>query len=78
VDQTVQGQGLGGFHHGDAHPRCHALAAQLGIHAVEVDAIDEPARAFYLKYGFVSLQDNPLHLYLPVATIEEGEKATRS
>jgi hypothetical protein len=37
-----------------------------------VDAIDEPAKAFYGKYGFVPLQDNPLHLYLPVATIEDA------
>jgi hypothetical protein len=48
------------------------LADKLGIHAVEVDAIDQQARAFYAKYGFVPLLDNELHLFLPVATIREG------
>jgi GNAT superfamily N-acetyltransferase len=72
LDQSVQGQGLGGFLLADALRRCLALAEQLGVHAVEVDAIDDQAKAFYEKYGFVALQDNPLHLYLPMATIEDA------
>jgi hypothetical protein len=44
----------------------------LGVHAVEVDAIDEQARAFYERYGLVALQDDPLHLYLPMATVEDA------
>jgi len=72
IDQSVQGQGLGGFLLGDALHRCRDLSDQLGVHAVEVHAIDESAKAFYEKYGFVSLQDNPLHLFLPVATIRDA------
>jgi len=37
---------------------------------VDVRAIDEEARAFYEKYGFVPLKDNPLHLYLPMKTVQ--------
>jgi hypothetical protein len=48
------------------------LADKLGIHAVEVDAIDQQARVFYEKYGFVPLLDNELHLFLPVSTIRDG------
>jgi GNAT superfamily N-acetyltransferase len=78
VAQSVQGQGLGGFLLADALKRCLSLADQLGVHAVEVDAIDKPARAFYERHGFVALLDDPLHLYLPMATIEEafGESAS--
>jgi hypothetical protein len=47
------------------------LSAGLGVHAVEVDAIDDPAAAFYSKYGFTSLPDDPLHLYLPISTVED-------
>jgi GNAT superfamily N-acetyltransferase len=72
VDQAVQGQGLGEALLVDALRRCLGLADRLGIHAVEVDAIDEQARTFYKKYGFVPLLDHPLHLVLPIATIRDG------
>lgn len=70
VDQSVQGQGLGGALLVDALTRCVALANGLGIHAVEVDAIDASAQAFYVKYGFEPLPDRPLHLYIRVSDIE--------
>jgi len=70
VDQSVQGKGLGRFLLTDALKRCLDLSGRLGIHAVEVHAIDQGARAFYEKFGFVALQDSELHLYLPPATIE--------
>lgn len=70
VDQSTQGQGLGELLLADALRRCLALARELGVHAVEVDAIDDQARAFYQKHGFIPLEVNPLHLYLPVTTIE--------
>jgi GNAT superfamily N-acetyltransferase len=69
VDQGVQGQGLGEALLFDALRRCLEISEGLGSHAVEVDAIDDAAKAFYRKYGFVSLQDSERHLYLPVATI---------
>jgi GNAT superfamily N-acetyltransferase len=72
VDRSVQGQGLGAALLTDALARCLDLAGKVGIHAVEVDAIDEAARSFYEKYGFTPLLDNPLHLFLPVATIRQA------
>ncbi len=69
VDQTAQGQGLGEALLLDALGRALGLAEKLGIHAVEVDALDQQASAFYQKYGFMPLLDKPLHLYLPIATI---------
>jgi GNAT superfamily N-acetyltransferase len=72
VDQAVQGSGLGRALLTDALRRCLDLSGQLGIHAVEVDAIDPQAKAFNEKFGFVALQDNALHLYLPLATIEDA------
>ena len=72
VDASSQGQKLGEKLLIDALSRCLDLAEQLGVHAVEVDAIDDQSRSFYLKYGFVSLKDDPRHLFLPVATIREA------
>jgi GNAT superfamily N-acetyltransferase len=72
VDQSTQGQGLGGHLLGDALKRSVTISKTLGAHAVRVDALDEEARAFYEHYGFISLLDNRLHLFLPIATIEPG------
>jgi len=70
VDATVQGQRLGERLLLDALRRSLGLSQTLGIHAVEVDAIDDAATQFYVKYGFTSLNDDSHHLYLPIATIE--------
>ena len=69
VDQAVQGRRLGERLLIDALRRSASLAGELGVHAVEVHAIDEKAREFYRRYGFVPLADRDLHLYLPVSTI---------
>lgn len=71
VDQSVRGQGLGSLLLIDALRRAEHLAAQLGIRAVEVDAIDEAARQFYLKFGFTPLDDEPNHLFLPMHVIRK-------
>jgi ribosomal protein S18 acetylase RimI-like enzyme len=55
----------------DALRRAQHLADQIGIRAVEVDAINEAARAFYEKYGFVRLRDDSRHLFLPMRVIRK-------
>jgi ribosomal protein S18 acetylase RimI-like enzyme len=70
VDQSVQAQGWGEGLLIDALQRGLGLADKLGIHAVEVDAIDQQAKAFYEKYGFAPLLDNEFHLFLPIATVQ--------
>jgi GNAT superfamily N-acetyltransferase len=69
VDRSIQGQGLGERLLVDALERCKELARNVGIYAIEVDALHEKAAAFYSRYGFVALRDNPLHLYLPITSI---------
>jgi GNAT superfamily N-acetyltransferase len=69
VARSMQGQGLGSFLLLDALRRTLRLADAIGIRAMEVDAIDEAARQFYLKFGFVSLADSADHLFLPVHVI---------
>lgn len=49
----------------------HQAAKIVGIYAVVVDAFDESARNFYLKYGFSELTDDRLHLYLPMKVVEK-------
>jgi GNAT superfamily N-acetyltransferase len=71
VDQSHQGQRLGEtllFHF--LHAALEA-ANTMGIYAVDVLATGDRARDFYFKYGFLPLQDAPLHLYLPMKTVEQ-------
>jgi GNAT superfamily N-acetyltransferase len=72
VDRSAQGKRLGEALLLDALQRCLNLSSSLGVHAVEVVAIDDDAAAFYRKYGFSSLLDHPLHLYMPIATAEQA------
>ena len=69
VDKTVQGQGWGTHLLMDALHRAAHISEHVGIRAVEVDAIDEAARQFYLKFGFVPLMDDRQHLFLPMHVI---------
>lgn len=69
VDVDAQGHGLGGLLLGDALNRVRRVAQDVGIFAVEVLALSEEARGFYLKRGFTFLRDDPLHLYLTLQTL---------
>ncbi len=71
VDRSMQGQGLGRFLLIDALRRAIHVADQVGVRAVEVDAIDQSAKGFYLKYGFVPLEDDERHLFLPMQVIRK-------
>jgi GNAT superfamily N-acetyltransferase len=72
VDASSQGKRLGEGLLLDALQRSLDLSASLGVHAVEVEAINDQASAFYQKYGFIPLLDDPLHLFIPIATIEDA------
>jgi GNAT superfamily N-acetyltransferase len=69
VDKRAQKQGLGEHLLLDAMRRIDQTAAEIGIHAIEVDAIDDSAKQFYLRYGFTELLDDPRHLYIPMKTV---------
>jgi hypothetical protein len=49
-----------------------SVSAEVGLYAVIVDAIDDKARGFYLKYGFEAFSEYPLTLFLPLATVAEA------
>jgi hypothetical protein len=45
------------------------VADHIGVFAVDLFSKDDDAKRFYLKYGFIPMQDNLFHLYLPMATV---------
>jgi GNAT superfamily N-acetyltransferase len=71
VDRTVQGQGLGSLLLIDALRRAQYISEQIGVRAIEVDAIDDAARRFYLKFSFSPLVDDQNHLFLPMHVLRK-------
>ena len=74
TDISVQGQGLGEALLFDALIRADSASRQIGIRVVELIAINQKAKDFYLKYGFQELADDPLRLYLRIETVREAIK----
>jgi GNAT superfamily N-acetyltransferase len=74
VDRSVHGRGLGGFLLRDALTRSLDLSEKLGIHAVVVDALDDEAKAFYERFGFLPLRDDAMRLFFPLSTIRSAAK----
>ncbi len=71
VDKSTQGQRLGEFLLIDALHRIQTASDSIGIHAVEVVAIDDAAKRFYLKYGFTELLDDPHHLFISMKAVSK-------
>ena len=58
------GMGLGKILLGCAVDRCLKAREQVAAYALVVDAKDDVAKAFYVHFGFKTLQDAPLTLCL--------------
>ncbi|MBI2354770.1 MAG: GNAT family N-acetyltransferase [Deltaproteobacteria bacterium] len=73
VDKRCHGKGYGELLMADAVKRIMATINESGgITGFFVDAKDEHARRFYLRFGFIPLQDAPLTLFLPLQTLLKG------
>lgn len=69
VDRSMQGKGLGAHLLMDALSRVLLASQTLAVYAITIEAKDEPAAAFYRKFGFIDFPDNPLRLFLPLDTV---------
>jgi GNAT superfamily N-acetyltransferase len=77
VDKCCQGKGYGALLLADAVKRITATAMESGgIVGLFVDAKDEKARQFYLRFNFIPLMDNSLSLFLPLKTLRAGLEAS--
>ena len=68
VEQSFQGQGLGGAMLADALQR--SAAAEIAAYALLVDAKDDKAADFYAHHGFIALPQQTLTLFLPLAAVK--------
>ena len=68
---SFKGQGVGELLPIGALKQALDHSQRIASMAVVVDAKDEPAKTFYMKYGFLELPDHPNRLFLPMKTIEQ-------
>lgn len=79
VDVSVARRGLGAWLLRDAMTRTLAAARTIGVRAMVVHAIDEDARAFYMRHGLQPSPTDPLHLMILIKDIAAAlEAATGS
>lgn len=69
VDKNLQKQGLGKHMIINAMKRVLAISENVGVIGLFVDAKNEDSRKYYLKFGFIPLQDHSLKLFLPIKTL---------
>jgi GNAT superfamily N-acetyltransferase len=70
IDKSCQGNDYGRFLLVDAMRRVAvAIRNAAGVVGLFVDAKNPSVAAFYRKFGFIPLEDNPLSLMLPHQTI---------
>jgi len=69
VSRKYQRKGYGGLLLAEAIHRTVLIAEQAGLIGLFVDAKDERAHKFYERYGFVSLPDHVLQLFMPLETL---------
>lgn len=72
VDAHYQGKGIGQDLLAFALQMAAEFSRHVGLYAVLVDAKHKQAAAYYIKLGFIACVDNPLCLYLPVATLAQS------
>lgn len=68
VSKVYKGKGLGAALLADAIRR--VASAEIAAYALVVDAKDKAAAGFYTHHGFIALQEHPLFLFLPLATVK--------
>lgn len=71
VDKRYQNSGCGEILLLDALKRCYELTETIGAWAVIVDAINEKAKSFYLRYGFCKFKHCNDKLFIPMSVIRE-------
>jgi ribosomal protein S18 acetylase RimI-like enzyme len=72
VSRNKQRQGFGRHMMVNAIERIILVSKNLGIIGFFVDAKNTKAKGYYEQFGFISLPDNPLELFLPIATLQRA------
>jgi ribosomal protein S18 acetylase RimI-like enzyme len=71
VDRGFQRRGLGEILLIEAMQRAAAASDNVGVYAFDVIALNDQAKQFYLRYGFLEMMDDPMHLFIPMETARQ-------
>jgi GNAT superfamily N-acetyltransferase len=71
VDENQKGKGFGQLLLLDSMKRSWEISKDIASLALVVDALNEKALSFYLKYGFKQFQNEPMKLYCSMEYIEK-------
>ena len=69
VSKNYQHKGYGSYLIGNAVEKVIVISENVGIIGLFVDAKDNQAKEYYEQFGFISLDGNPLILFLPIQTL---------
>lgn len=71
VDKNYAGRGFGRVLLFDAMRKTVSASKNISSFALIVDAKDDAAKRFYVKYGFREFKDSPLRLFAPTHVINK-------
>ena len=69
ISHKFQKQGFGNQLMAFAMHQATIVHQSIGLIGIMVDAKDEQAKSYYQQYGFISLPENTLVLFLPIQSI---------
>lgn len=75
VGRDHQGKGLGKLLLADAFKRCVAVADQIGVHFIVLDALNESAARLYRELGFVDLPGHEPRMLVKMAVVRSALKS---
>lgn len=70
VDRQFQGKGYGSKLFVHILRQAVDLSSQIGLYAVVLEPLNEHLRAFYEKFGLLSLTDDPDRMYIRIRDVE--------
>lgn len=74
ISLNHQKQGLGVFLLKDVLLKTIDFSEKVGLKCLLVDALNDKAKSFHLKFGFLPFPSNSLTLVLPIETIIEADE----
>lgn len=75
VDLSAQGPGVGALLLQDAMERAISVSEEIGMRLVLAHALNDSARAFYLKFGFEESPTDPKHLQVLIKDVRSSATA---
>jgi len=75
VDVSVQGRGVGAMLLQDAMARAVSVSEEIGIRLLLTHALNDSARAFYMRFGFEESPTDPMNLQIIIKDVKPSIEA---